>query len=438
MPGIECRRDLNMRIILYLLAMLPTIVLGQQQVVKGIRFEQHRSWENIKAEARTTGKLIFVDCYATWCMPCRKMDLNIFTIDSVGEYLNDKYVCVRVQMDTSKNDDDFVKSWYAIAHEIQSKHKVLAFPSYLFFSPDGEILHRDMGYKKAHDFLCLARDAVDPQKEYFVLLRRYRQGYTDYQTMPYLAQLSRKIDENSLADSIASVYIDHYLLKLGEGALYTKENIEFLVSFDGLIETNKKSFYCFFDHGDRVDSIMKINGLSEYIVDAVVTREMITPWMTDPGKHVAPNWNMIYNSVGRKWGEKCADRTVLNAKVNWYNQAKIWSEYTKYLVEKVDKYGVGKIMADAMLNDNAYYVFMRSNNKKELNRGLSWIDESLKMGKSDDANKMDTKSNLLYKLGETQQAIDLEEKAFQLAPTNKDIRDNLAKMKKGEPTWPLD
>jgi tetratricopeptide (TPR) repeat protein len=56
----------------------------------------------------------------------------------------------------------------------------------------------------------------------------------------------------------------------------------------------------------------------------------------------------------------------------------------------------------------------------------------------EEGNYLDTYANLLYKLGRTEEALRYEEKAFALAPNDKDITDNLSKMKKGEPTWPTD
>jgi hypothetical protein len=54
---------------------------------------------------------------------------------------------------------------------------------------------------------------------------------------------------------------------------------------------------------------------------------------------------------------------------------------------------------------------------------------------------MDTYANLLYKLGRKDEAIRFQEKAVETAIENKEdmalasLKDNLAKMKKGQPTW---
>ena len=47
------------------------------QQYKGIHFEQGLSWKDILAKAKAEHKYIFVDCYATWCGPCKYMDKNV-------------------------------------------------------------------------------------------------------------------------------------------------------------------------------------------------------------------------------------------------------------------------------------------------------------------------------------------------------------------------
>jgi len=56
------------------------------------------------------------------------MDKDIYPNDTVGESVNKKFISVKVQMDTSKQDNEQVKAWYADAHSIMQQYKVIAFP----------------------------------------------------------------------------------------------------------------------------------------------------------------------------------------------------------------------------------------------------------------------------------------------------------------------
>ena len=48
---------------------------------------------------------------------------------------------------------------------------------------------------------------------------------------------------------------------------------------------------------------------------------------------------------------------------------------------------------------------------------------------------IDTKANLLYKLGRKKEALELEAKASALTPDDKEVQEAYQKMKEGKPTW---
>src|SRR5882757_3769272 len=102
---------------------------------KGVHFEQGLSWDQVKAKAKSESKYIFVDCYATWCGPCKMMDEKVYTLKDVGDYFNKHFISVKVQLDKTDTDDSLVRKWYNEAVNIQKNYSVNAFPTFLFFSP---------------------------------------------------------------------------------------------------------------------------------------------------------------------------------------------------------------------------------------------------------------------------------------------------------------
>ena len=44
---------------------------------QGIHFEDGVSWQHVQQKAKAEDKYIFVDCYATWCGPCKQMDKKV-------------------------------------------------------------------------------------------------------------------------------------------------------------------------------------------------------------------------------------------------------------------------------------------------------------------------------------------------------------------------
>ena len=57
------------------------------------------SLNEAKTFAASTQKLIFIDCYTTWCGPCKWMSANIFTNDTVAQFYNRNFLCLKMDME---------------------------------------------------------------------------------------------------------------------------------------------------------------------------------------------------------------------------------------------------------------------------------------------------------------------------------------------------
>src|SRR5687768_17467993 len=110
--------------------------------IHGIRWTEGLTWEQVKEKARQENKYIFLDCFTTWCGPCKVMDNSVFVNDSVGDYFNDRFISVKVQMDKTSKDNEQVKQWYKDAALISNQYHVEGYPTFIFLSPQGTIVHK--------------------------------------------------------------------------------------------------------------------------------------------------------------------------------------------------------------------------------------------------------------------------------------------------------
>jgi thioredoxin-related protein len=411
----------------------------------GLNFESGLNWQQIKAKAKTENKYIFVDCFAAWCGPCKLMDKNVYPKDSVGEFINKNFVSVKVQCDTSKSDGDAIKSWYVDAHQIVSEYKITAYPTLLFLSPDGKLVHKGLGYQSPTAFVALGQDAIDPHKQFYTQIKKYQEGETDYSLMPYLASTAQKLQEKELCQSIAADYIRNYLDKLPDLAFFTKENVTFIASYPSNVTSKERLFNWCFHQPAKADTLLHDNGFSSRVVNYVINKEELNPRLETAQKTgAAPDWDAIAKSIKKKFGSEYVSRNILDAKIRWYRLAKDWKNYAKYLVAKIDNEHVEQnIPKDfggfAGLNGSAWEVFQYSDNKEELEKAVGWSDIVItnfepKSGPNY-GTSIDTKANLLYKLGRKEEALTLEAKAYEIAPKNKGILEAYQKMKEGKPTW---
>jgi thioredoxin-related protein len=417
--------------------------------VAGIHFEQGTDWDQILSKAKAENKYIFVDCYTTWCGPCKKMDVETYRSSILGSYSNPRFLSVKVQMDTSKDDDGDTKGWYAFAHKALQEYEISGYPTLLFFSFDGKILHKVKGYKNVNGLLDVMREAADSNYQYFVLIEKFRKNRLVWQKMMGLAIAARR-NGDQVADSVASCYIDH-LFTLNNLDLMKRENIQFIGTFKRLMTTNGKAFDLFYHHGDEVDRVMGVKGIADNYVNEVISRELVDPAIHScEGGVRSPDWDRIEKNVRDRFGDSYAILAILAAKTKWYSDKGNWRRYIPCLIREIDWYeGRGnETLSYIFLNNSAFDIFRHSNHRVELKRGVDLVDHAIRSVSEKEGGSaglmpvfLDTKANLLYKLGGKRDAIVFERHAISLLKRDSDaglmtkFSSVLKKMINDEPTW---
>ena len=67
---------------------------------QGITFlPEGATFQQAVEQAKSSKKKIFLDCYTSWCGPCKQMARNIFTQQVVGDFMNPSYVCIKIDME---------------------------------------------------------------------------------------------------------------------------------------------------------------------------------------------------------------------------------------------------------------------------------------------------------------------------------------------------
>ena len=60
---------------------------------QGILFETD-GLQKALAKARKENKAVFVDCYTSWCGPCKMMSSKVFPDKQAGDFFNPRFRCV--------------------------------------------------------------------------------------------------------------------------------------------------------------------------------------------------------------------------------------------------------------------------------------------------------------------------------------------------------
>ena len=153
---------------IFLFALLCTVLAlpAMAQEGKGIQFFKG-TFAQALAKAKAEGKPLFVDFYAVWCGPCKKMEKQIFTQPEVGEYFNKHFIALQLDAEKPENVD------------VAKTYKVEAFPTLGIFDGEGKALSINVGYMNAQELMAIAKTAVVEVKGFEQLYKEYRQNPND-------------------------------------------------------------------------------------------------------------------------------------------------------------------------------------------------------------------------------------------------------------------
>ncbi|MCS4166707.1 MULTISPECIES: thioredoxin family protein [unclassified Sphingobacterium] len=407
-----------------IIALCLTILFGNlaQAQTKGVKFVEGLSWKQIKERAQAENKFIFVELFATWCGPCQYMSNEIFPLEQVGQPINQNFISVRVQMDSTESDNANVKKWYADARAISNEYNIQSFPTFLIFNPNGQVVHRIVGASDAPEFVGHVMDGLYPETQYYTLLKKFEKRPQDIYTAKQMLKAANiaydentaRRAENTLANS------------LGTDELFKKENVHILLAAAKF--TNSKAFNLIRNNKEKIDILLESPGIANRTLANVVVNELFQ--IKIDAKH-EPNWDSYQNELAAKYPDIDFVPMFKKIKAHYYLQVK------NYIAMKntINDYLSSEDFTPHQLNTFAWTIFNNSSDAACIESALSWSKKSIIEDPS--SAFLDTYANLLYKKGEKEKAIKWQNKAIEMASEDDRpiYQETLDKMMKGIKTW---
>jgi len=396
----------------------------------GIRFEKMSNWKQVLAKAKAENKHIFMDVFATWCGPCKAMDREVYSSEKIGAFMNDKFISVKVQSDKTKGDSEFVKGWYSDANDMMKDYQIISYPSFLFFSPDGKLIHKGEGYKSVDDLLKLANESIDRSKQLNARIEEFKKGKIALKELNDLALSLKTAKDDRTAQSVADDYINQYLLKLPEQELYTVENLGFIAKFLG--GPKSQSFKIFSEQAEKINKILgeyqAQNTIMDYISRNYLPSE--TTW-----KNTKPDWDQLEKLLIGKFGALGRER-VFEQRMIYCLNTENWKDYGVWYQNYLKDYLKTTIYDPNYLS---WTLFEHVDDKEVLKFACDVVMPNAleRWDAVNDYRVYDTYANLLYKTGRVQDAINWETKALKMSNNDQVMVETLKKMNDGIQTWPL-
>ncbi|OJJ18864.1 hypothetical protein BKI52_25160 [marine bacterium AO1-C] len=356
-------------------------------IAQGIKFEKG-TWAEIKAKAKAENKHIFVDAYTTWCGPCKWQSKKIFPQKKVGDFFNKHFVSFKMDMEKGEGVD-FAK-----------KYEIRAFPTLVYFNPQGEIVHKTLGAYPAKKLLKQANNALNPENQFYTMQRRFEKGEKDK------AFLKKYIIAAKGARQDFTKPTETYLNQLGKNNWATAEGWEFIKEF--VTKYSQEAFGYVLNNQDKFVKLAKNKREVNKFIEKGIEPEMRSISKSKDKDQLTAFKKNLSKILG-----KSADKYIAKAEYLFYGSDKEKSFH--YDCRYLDNYCENP-MNFAM---TAYsYAFSKDKlDTKRLEKALDWIKRSIELRKI--YGNVYVKAQLLFKLERYAEAKKVVEESIVLAKQEK-------------------
>lgn len=187
-----------------------SVLSMQLKAQTGIDFF-HGTFEEAIELAKKEHKVIFMDAYATWCGPCKRMSKDVFTKKEVGDFYNKHFI--NLKMDMEKGDGP----------KLASKYKVSAYPTLIFIDEEGEVVNLSKGALPPDRFLALGKATLSKYDKSGDYEKEYEDGNRNAEFLKAYAYALKVSGKATL--KIANEYLRT------QDKLDTEENLDFIFDF---------------------------------------------------------------------------------------------------------------------------------------------------------------------------------------------------------------
>ncbi len=339
------------------------------------------NWQTALANAKEQNRYIFVDAYTTWCGPCKMMDRDVFSQASVGDFYNANFINVKLDMERGDGP--------AVARQFG----VYAYPTYLFISPEGELVHRSAGVQAPERFIELGKAGLDPKRQWTRLSAIYNKGDRSPELLKNYTVASFETG-NRIYSKLAEKYLDT------QSDWTTYENMEFLLKYAD--DFDEKPMEYVLNNREIFN-----NAFGKELVDKQLKSSISKKLFSGYGPRLS--LDEVDKTFQRTFPGQ-AEQYSMEFRIMYFDMAKDQDKYMTTVEKYMDVYSSNNW---SELNSYAWRFYEYADDNARLEKALSWA--LMSVGMESNFYNTDTAAALYYKLGDQNNARKYAQKAIKHA-----------------------
>jgi len=381
---------------LFFVAFVTSLSFAQN---RSIEFEQG-TFAELLAKAKKENKMIFIDCYTTWCGPCKWMAKNVFTNDTAADFYNKNFVNAKIDMEKGEGI------------EIAKKYGIQAYPTVLYLNSDGAQMHRVCGAGPVKSFVSDGEDALSPNKQMATLTKMFNASKPSPELATSYFSMLDKACQNFDPE------LNTYFASIKESELTTRGNWGIIYQY--INDYNSKAFQSFESKKETFSKLFPADSV-ESKLNQVYGNGL---WAALQSKNMS-EYELIKSKL-QKSKTKEAEKILLQSEITFQQNALNWSKYAVAVSDYISKCDVQN---PGELNSYAWTFYENVDDKKMLENAAVWAKKAIEL--YPDWAFYDTYAAVLFKLGNKPEAQSMAKKAIEKAKeTGADYKETEALLEK--------
>jgi thioredoxin-related protein len=357
--------------LLILLVAISTTVNAQNRKVD---LKENLPFEEVLKTAKEKNKYIFLDFGSITCKPCLYIKKEVLTLDSVADFINERFVSVDYNLGKEKD-------------RLRTLYKVEGEPVLLIMDQNGVLMHRMAGKMEGDQIMQRFKQGLDTKNNFVALTNKYTAGNRNPEFILQYLEALYAATETETMNKVTEEYLRGPVERIkdpGVWKVFYKYNQDLASREVMYMFENKEEFYKLFGK-DKVDA--KINKL--YSEKSIYYLYGHKPPIEDP------KYTIILNALRKTDHPKASEWLcyLVPAQYKYKDWNKLGQEIDNIYSFNILKGKAGSSFKDMMLTQYTMYC----DENTAFKYPIRWSDDLIKTATTDEERKKYTnlKANFL-------------------------------------------